>query len=395
MDITIQPRKLNGLVHAIPSKSYAHRLLICSAFSDAPTQIDCPETNADISATVSCLCSLGANIERTSSGYYVIPVATLPDKAVLDCNESGSTLRFLLPIAGALGVEATFILSGKLPQRPLSPLWEEMERMGCHLSRPTQNTVLCRGKLQAGSYTIAGNVSSQFITGLLFATALIAGESTVEIIGKLESEPYVLMTKDVLTLFRAKTDGNTTPFITPGAIPVEGDWSNSAFFLAAAALGNPVNVTGLKQDSVQGDRRITKLLPMLQNGFTLIDASDIPDLVPILAVTAGALHGATFENIRRLRYKESDRVATTAQMLKNLGAEVSVTEDTLTINPAKYVGCTISAHNDHRIAMAAAVAATVSNGPVTILGAQCVNKSYPTFWEEYRNLGGIYEQYIR
>lgn len=395
MDITIQPKKLNGIVRAIPSKSYAHRLLICSAFADAPTQIDCPETNADITATVSCLRALGTRIEKTCTGYSVTPIKAVPQSAILDCGESGSTLRFLLPIAGALGVEATFLMSGKLPQRPLSPLWEEMERMGCFLSRPNEYSILCRGKLRAGTYTIAGNVSSQFITGLLFASALISGECSVKITGKLESEPYVLMTKEALRLFSVDAECCAQTFISPGSISVEGDWSNSAFFLAAASFGNCVTVTGLNVDSIQGDKKITSLLPALQQGFANIDAMDIPDLVPILAVTAGTLHGATFKNIQRLRYKESDRVASTAQMLQNLGARVVVTEDSLTVHPARYLGCTIDAHNDHRIAMSAAVAASIADGPVTILGAQCVNKSYPTFWEQYRNLGGIYEQYIR
>ena len=173
MDLTIQPRRLSGVVEAIPSKSQAHRLLICAAFSDRPTELICPSTNQDIEATAACLCSLGAKITRTNNGYHVIPATQIPKTAVLNCNESGSTLRFMLPIAGALGVDTVFELAGRLPYRPLSPLWEELERMGCCLSRPTENTIHLQGRLQPGKYTIDGSVSSQFITGLLYATALM------------------------------------------------------------------------------------------------------------------------------------------------------------------------------------------------------------------------------
>ena len=160
MDITIHPQKLSGTLSAIPSKSQAHRLLICAAFSDAPTSLICTATNQDIEATASCLRSLGAVIERTNTSYEIVPVSKIPEKAILDCNESGSTLRFMLPIAGALGVDATFLLAGRLPHRPLSPLWEEMERMGCQLSRPAENAIRCKGKLQAGTFRIDGSVSS-------------------------------------------------------------------------------------------------------------------------------------------------------------------------------------------------------------------------------------------
>ena len=169
MDITITPRKLRGSITAIPSKSQAHRLLICSAFADGPTKLICPDTNRDIEATADCLNALGAKITRTADGYLAEPITQVPETAVLNVCESGSTLRFMLPIAGALGVDATFRMAGRLPQRPLSPLWEEMERMGCSLSRPSENTIRCRGKLQPGDYSIDGSVSSQFITGLLFA----------------------------------------------------------------------------------------------------------------------------------------------------------------------------------------------------------------------------------
>ena len=395
MDITITPGKLRGKIRAIPSKSQAHRLLICAAFADAPTNILCPETNEDIAATADCLNALGATVTRSAEGYHVHPMSSVPEKAVLNCRESGSTLRFLLPVAGALGVDTTFLLSGRLPKRPLSPLWEEMIRMGCRLERPTENTVRCTGKLLPGEYSIAGNISSQYITGLLFALPLIPGNSTLQITGQLESAPYVEMTRRALACFGVSDElTGHFPFHSPKTVEVEGDWSNGAFFLAAEALGNDVTVEGLQSSSPQGDRAVSQLLPKLEDSCT-ISAKDIPDLVPILAVVAGAKKGAVFTQIRRLRLKESDRVATVAAMLESLGAKVSVTEDSLCVYPALYHSCTVDSAGDHRIAMAAAVAATVADGPVTILGAECVSKSYPSFWEEYRKLGGKYEQYIR
>ncbi len=398
MDITITPKKLSGTVAAIPSKSQAHRLLICAAFADAPTELICPDTNRDIEATAGCLRALGADIRRTSRGYTVAPIKSVPRTATLSCQDSGSTLRFLLPVAGALGVDATFRMEGRLPQRPLSPLWEEMERMGCRLSRPSEDTLRCQGRLRAGDYTISGSISSQFITGLLLACARIPGESRIHITGKLESRPYVDMTMEAMERFGLKcrdfriTGGKA--FTSPGRVTVEGDWSNAAFFLAAGVLGSSVAVTNLLTDSPQGDRAAAKLLPGLREHLT-IDASDIPDLVPILAVTAACRSGAAFRNIQRLRLKESDRVESVLAMIRNLGGQAQADEETMTVLGTGLRGGTVDAQQDHRIAMAAAIAATVCRETVTILGAECVSKSYPQFFEEFRKLGGSYEQYLR
>jgi 3-phosphoshikimate 1-carboxyvinyltransferase len=388
MDIAIRPRLLRGDIEIIPSKSQAHRLLICAAFADRPTQLHCPETNRDIEATANCLQTLGADVLRTESGYTVFPISAVPEKAELNCCESGSTLRFFLPIVGALGVDATFLMEGRLPSRPLSPLWEEMERMGCTLTRPTANSIRCTGKLQSGEYTIDGGVSSQFITGLLFAHALI-GNCTLTISGTLESKPYVDMTRAALSLFDAPL------FHSPGYIRVEGDWSNGAFWVAAEALESPISITGLSDDSLQGDRAILDILHLLEQGNPTISVRDIPDLMPILSVVAAAKHGAVFTDIRRLRLKESDRVATTIAMLEALGGKAEANENTLTVYSTPLLGGTVDACNDHRIAMAAAIAATVCKDNVTILGAQCVEKSYPKFWEEYSRLGGNYELNLR
>ena len=389
MDITICPRYLRGDITVIPSKSMAHRYLICAAFADNPTQLRCADTNRDIEATADCLRALGADIIRTETGYTVFPIAKAPKNAVLDCCESGSTLRFMLPIVGALGVDGTFLMGGRLPQRPLSPLWEEMERMGCSLSRPAENTIRCEGKLQPGAYTIDGGISSQYITGLLFALSLISGETELFVSGKIESQPYITMTEEAMSLFGAPR------YHSPGCVTVEGDWSNGAFWVAAQFLDNPLSVHGLNAISIQGDRAITDHLVSMREGQAVINVSDIPDLVPIMAVFAASREGATFTNIQRLRLKESDRVQTTVDMICALGGKAEATDDTLTVRGTGLTGGTVDSHNDHRIAMAAAIAATVCRKPVRILGAEAVNKSYPKFWEEYRRLGGNYEQHIR
>lgn len=232
-DIVIHPRKLCGTVAAIPSKSQAHRLLIAAALADAPTALICPDTSRDIEATAACLRALGADIRRTERGYTVSPIRKVPAHPVLPCGESGSTLRFLLPVAGALGADATLTMEGRLPERPLSPLWEEMQRMGCTLSHPTHDTVHCCGRLQSGTYTIDGGVSSQFITGLLLALPLLPDRSEIRIEGKLQSRPYVDMTMQALAAFGVHAEGFVIPggqsYRSPGTLTVEGDWSNAAF----------------------------------------------------------------------------------------------------------------------------------------------------------------------
>ena len=398
MDICISPKKLHGYINAIPSKSQAHRMLICAAFADQPTTLICPETNRDIEATANCLVALGAGITRLSNGYRVNPIGEVPFRATLPCQDSGSTLRFLLPIAGALGVDTVFQMTGRLPQRPLSPLWEEMERMGCALTRPTADTLRCTGHLRSGDYAIDGNVSSQFITGLLFALSLLPGQSHLQVLGKLESAPYVSMTLAAMEHFGISCKDYCFPgngrFHSPGTVTVEGDWSNAAFFLAARALGSTIQVGNLNPDSPQGDRACAQLLPRLKDSIT-ISAADIPDLVPILAVTAAANQGAVFSDIGRLRLKESDRVASVIEMLQALGGRAEADDATLTVYGTGLHGGIVDCRNDHRIAMSAAIAATVCDSPVILLGAQCVEKSYPKFFHDYTSLGGQYEQYLR
>ena len=398
MDITIQPGLLEGTIHVIPSKSQAHRYLICAAFADGPTHILCPETNRDMDATADCLRALGADIVKDETGYRVTPVATPPARADLPCRDSGSTLRFLLPVAGALGVDAVFHMEGRLPSRPLSPLWEQMEAAGCRLSRPTDTSLRVEGQLRPGTYQVDGGISSQFITGLLLGTSLISGDSTIEITGSIQSKPYIGMTLKAMEIFGREvrdfriSGGNV--FHSPGTLSVEGDWSNGAFFLAANALGSRLQVLDLQPDSCQGDRAAARILKDLSRCPT-VSARDIPDLVPILSVAAACCSGAVFTDIQRLRLKESDRVQTVLDLINRLGGSAEASEDTLRVSGTGLRGGTVDAWGDHRIAMSAAIAATVCREPVTILGTQCTAKSYPRFFQEFRRLGGNYEQYIR
>jgi 3-phosphoshikimate 1-carboxyvinyltransferase len=389
MDMTLLPAKLSGTVTAPPSKSMAHRLLICAAFAKTCSDLICPQINEDIAATAEGLNRICHAVVRTDYGYDICPYQCEgdcgPDTVYINCRESGSTLRSLLPIVGALGIDTIFEMEGRLPQRPLSPLWEEMERMGCTLSRPTESMIRCSGQLRPGHYRMDGSVSSQFISGLMMALPLIEGETSLEITGSIESMPYIEMTRYVLDLFK---DG------CPERIEVEGDWSSAAFWLAANALGSQVAVTGLNTESPQGDREIVHILSKLEEMSTIF-CGDIPDLVPILAVVAAAKKGAVFTDIRRLRLKESDRVASTIAMLENLGGKAEATENTITVYGTGLNGGTVNSYGDHRIAMAAAIAATVCKEPVTILGAECVKKSYPAFWEDYSHLGGNYGETLR
>lgn len=398
MDIKIYPGKLTGTISVNPSKSQAHRYLICAAFSDQPTVLVCKETSQDIEATVGCLNALGATIIRTNTGYYVVPVKNFPETAKLNCHESGATLRFMLPIVCALGIRAELHMSDRLSERPLSPLLEELIRMGCDIKRTAANAVLTSGKLSPGLYTIPGNISSQFVTGLLFALSLLEGHSSIHITGHLESKPYIDMTLAALDLFHVQIDDlsldGSFPFASPGTVTVEGDWSNAAFFLVADALGSEIKIDNLQSDSLQGDRIITEIIKMT-NTTPTISAANIPDLIPVLSVFFSINGGVVFTDIARLRLKESDRVASILEMLRSLGINAISDENTLSVYGGKISGGVVDSHNDHRIAMAAAVAATIAGGTVTVCGAECVAKSYPNFWGEFGCLGGKYEQYLR
>ncbi len=420
MEVKITPRRLGGTIEIIASKSRAHRLLICAALSSAPSALLCNESSEDIDATARCLSALGGKINRTPSGFAVSPVTSSSEEVWADCGESGSTLRFLLPIIGALGKTVRLKLSGRLPQRPLSPLWEELIKHGMSLSFEKEDVLLCKGKLSGGAYVLPADISSQFISGLLFALPLLKENSTLKLTGKIESAQYIAMTEDAVRTYGIRFTYENNTYSIPGRqnyiysaseTPyVEGDWSNAAFWLTAGALGEGVTCTGLQMESLQGDKAITHLLEsfgaIAAYGETTvsfrhapmhgieIDASQIPDLVPILAVAATAAEGTTrIFGAQRLKIKESDRLKTVSEMLSTLGAMITETEDGLIIQGGKPLGGgTISSAGDHRIAMSAAIASMLCSAPVIVEGAQAVNKSYPKFWDHFACLGGRIER---
>ncbi len=393
MTKTLQPQTLSGHIPAIPSKSAAHRLLICGALASPPVDIPCRGTSKDIEATRACL-------------------AAMKGDCILPCGESGSTLRFLLPVVTALGLDGAFYMEGRLPRRPMEPLWGELMAHGAKLSRPTENTIAFSGKLEPGDYTLPGNVSSQFISGLLLALPLLDAPSTLTVTGKVESEPYIAMTEDALKTFGVSVtrEGNvwhipSAAYKSPGLVEVEGDWSNGAFWLCADALGSAVTMTGLDETSLQGDRKVLEILRAMgaevkkeEHEITVlpgalhgveVDAAQIPDLVPVLAVTAAFAQGKTrICNAGRLRLKESDRIASVCAMIRALGGRAEELPDGLEIWGGGLTGGTVDSCGDHRIAMAAAVAATACKEQVTVLHPEVVEKSYPGFWEDFKQLQG-------
>ena len=429
MIIRIDKPIQGGTVKAIPSKSEAHRLLICAALSDRETIVECSELSEDIEATACCLESLGATINHNGSNFHITPLKILSylqpsdhSRVVrphyplnLNCGESGATLRFLLPLCGALGLPAAFNMRGRLPERPLGALEEQMISHGCTLSEAGQSPLTCKGQLKSGTYTLPGNVSSQFVSGLLMALPLLSGESVISLTNILESRPYVDMTLEALRLFGMTIyEENAQTFIIPGgqkySSPVKakagGDWSNAAFWLSAGAIGGQVTCTGLDLNSRQGDRAIVELLadfgahvkhdmdtvtviPGILRGIE-VDAADIPDLVPVLAAVAATAEGKTIiRNAGRLRIKESNRLRTVTMLLSALGANITETEDSLVIiGREKLAGGEIESFGDHRIAMTAAILSASCSTPVVVHGAEAVKKSYPGFFDDFHKLGG-------
>lgn len=397
MKAIITPGSLSGSVEAIPSKSQAHRYLICAALSRNPSRVVCPSLSKDIEATANCLRALGAKVEYSEGCFQVEPIKEATEMAELDCGESGSTLRFLLPVVCAFGKGAKIKMHGRLPERPLSPLWEELERCGAKLSRPEEDTILVEGKLEERFFSIAADISSQYISGLLFALPVLGG-GEIELKGEIESVGYVEMTIQALIRFNAKIEYEndclslyTHGLRSPGEIGVEGDWSNGAFWVVAGMLsGGKVQCLGLDMASPQGDAAVMELAEMIMNGNAEIDCRNVPDLVPALAVLASVSPGTTrFVNAGRLRLKESDRLATVSRMLAALGANIEEEENGLTVRRVSMLkGGAVHAEGDHRIAMAAAIAAIASIGEVIIENAESVEKSYPAFWDDYVRLGG-------
>ena len=411
MNITITPAKLAGTVVPPPSKSQAHRALIAAALAHGESVISNVALSQDIEATIRCLEELGARFRREGGGIAVQGMGAnvmSPLRRMayprLDCGESGSTLRFLIPVALAVRGGGVFIGHGRLMERPLTPYFDLFDEKDIFYEYK-DGVLTVAGMLTPGTYQLPGNVSSQFFTGLLFALPLVDGPSAVIPTTPLESEGYIQMTLQVMAHFGVEfpvsmslppqyyPQGNQT--YRAADFAVEGDWSQAAFWYAAQALGNPVTVEGMAPGSVQGDRIITDLALQLSGpGAVELDISGYPDLAPPLAAIAALRAGKTtrLTNAARLRMKESDRLASVTAALSVLGADVKEGPDFLEIQGKEQLagGVKVDSFNDHRIAMMAAIAAARCINPVTINGAECVAKSYPNFWEEYKRLGGSF-----
>lgn len=413
MDISVSYNRLCGQINAPASKSDVHRALICAALADKKSRVSFNAYSQDIDATISCLESLGAKINKDSFGAEVDPITDIRKSCVLDCGESGSTLRFLLPVAAALGSDAAFTGRGRLFSRPLEPLVTLMKEHGVTFEKNSEFPVKISGRMSGGDFEIPGNISSQFISGLLFALPLCGG-GKIKIIPPVESKKYIDMTVNTLKKFGVDVSENYNIYTVPSKkyspenfnYNADGDWSNSAFFLCSAAVSGEVTIRSVKQNSLQGDKKIAEILSLFgadvrieNDSITVksdtlhgieIDASQIPDLVPVLAATAAFADGKTkIYNASRLRIKESDRLLAVRKSLTAVGADVTELDDGLIINGrcgASFNG-TADGFNDHRIVMSLATA-SANSGKIIINGCEAVNKSYPEFFKDFNLLGG-------
>lgn len=413
MDVKVSAKNVSGKVKVISSKSELHRLLILSAFAKDKSQIifyGAP--SLDVIATCKCLEQLGAKIEILKDVINVIPITEMPkDTVKIYCNESGSTLRFMLPLFAVLGISAEITVSGRLKDRPLSPMYELLTQNGVTLSKKGVYPLTLKGKLNLKNVLIDGGVSSQFISGLLMAFVVAKKSAKVTVTGDFQSKSYVDITVGIIKKFGIEvTESNNTYFVQSKEyvgknLTAYGDWSNGAFFLALGAINKKVSVEGLEQNSLQGDKKIIELLKQFGaiinfekecitvNKNTLsainIDVSNIPDLVPVLAVVAGLATGkTTIYNGERLRLKESDRIKSVVEMVNAIGGIAKECKEGMEIIGVKeYKGGVVNSYNDHRIVMASAVASASCKNGVVIQNATAVNKSYPAFFEEIKKLG--------
>ncbi len=402
---------VSGDIHAPSSKSCIHRHLICSSLCHEETELHLTELSNDIAATCGCIRALGAGIFPKDGGLLIFPPESVNTSAVFNCVESGSTLRFMLPVAGALGCEGLFTGSGRLPLRPIDTLMETMTKNGAVFSSETLPFTLS-GRLRSGKYFLPGNISSQFVSGLLMALPLLAGNSEIILTSPLQSSAYVDMTLKIMGDYSVYAEKKGSSFhikggqsyVSPGNIAPEGDWSSSAVLLAAGALGGTASVSGLSLQSLQPDRAILRILEKMgayvsfSRGCACVsrrelhalelDISETPDLVSVLAVlAANAVGKSVLYNGRRLRYKETDRLITTAEMINALGGCAKALNDSLEIYGTGLSGGAVSSFDDHRIAMAAALGGLTSSGRVEISDAQVAAKSYPNFFDDLKALG--------
>ncbi len=426
----VYPGKLKGDVKIPPSKSMAHRAVICAALSDGVCKVTNIDYSDDIIATIESMKSLGAVITKKDDYLEVIGIKS-PDNKVndnidsertIDCNESGSTLRFLVPIAALFEGVNRFVGRGNLGKRPLNTYYEIFDEQGIKYSYKEGILDLkTEGKLKAGEFKVKGNISSQFITGLLFTLPLLEGDSKIVITTEMESKGYIDLTLSAIKDFGVEIiNNNYEEFIIKGNqtytardYRVEGDYSQAAFFLCGDALSNEVVVNDLKLDSLQGDKEVIDILQRMgvkieeknagligtvegQLKSTVVDGSQCPDIIPVVSLAAALCDGTTeIINSGRLRIKECDRLAAVTSELNKLGAKITEKEDGLIIKGVSKLkgGCTVWSHKDHRIAMTLAIASTVCEEPIIIEDYECVSKSYPEFWKDFKNIGGVFDEW--
>ncbi len=395
MTAKISPSSLSGTVKAPPSKSMAHRLLIGAGLCEGKSIIHGVALSEDIKATLNCLSALGAKWQRDGDDIIIdgTDVRMSSPQRVLECGESGSTIRFFVPISLLSGNKTVLTGAKRLLERPLT-VYADMCREKNMFFSQNSNGVSVKGPLIGGTYNIPGNISSQFISGLLFALPLLKEDSIINILPPVESRPYINLTIKALSTFgiEIKETEQNTLFIpggqhyTPTDATVEGDWSNAAFFEALNLFGNNINVTGLDENTLQGDRVFVKHFESLSKGSPVIHIGDCPDLAPILFAVSAAKYGGVFTGTRRLKLKESDRAECMAAELRKFGTAVTVHDDDVVIFPKEFhtPNEILDGHNDHRIVMSLAVLCTLTGGEID--GAQAVNKSYPGFFETLRCL---------
>ena len=397
MKVTFTPSRLSGTISAPPSKSMAHRMLICGGLSPEKTSIIKGISDSeDVTATLRCLEALGASYEKNGTTVTIkgMDIRTSTPKNALCCNESGSTLRFFLPLCLLSGNPATLRGTNKLFSRPLS-VYENICKEQDLLYRQEENSVLVKGKLSAGEYKIPGNISSQFITGLLLALPLCEKDSVLRIIPPIESRSYLNLTIEALSAFGVEIiwQDDKTLFIKGNQtyrsadVSVEGDYSNAAFFAALSTFGQNVNITGLSEQSNQGDKAYIKFFELLSKGTPTIHIGDCPDLGPILMAVAAAKHGAVFTGTKRLKIKESDRGAVMAEELAKFGVSVTVREDSIVVYPIQFHAPTetLYGHNDHRIVMSLATLLCLTGGEID--GAEAIKKSLPEYFDLMKSIG--------
>jgi 3-phosphoshikimate 1-carboxyvinyltransferase len=405
MDIRINPALLNGEVSVPSSKSITHRMLICAGLADGISVISGVSFSKDIWATISAMRSMGAEYTVNGDEITVRGIGSEPSQnAVVDCCESGSTLRFLIPVAAVLGINSEFLGQGRLPQRPITPYIRELSCKGISFDYNNTMPFAFSGKLESGIYHLEGDISSQFITGMLFSLPLADGSSEIIMTSPLQSKPYADMTVKCLEKFGIEISETKNGYFIKGNqiykpcnSRIEGDYSQASFFFVANAIGNNVKINNLDEESIQGDKKIVEIISELcynknenDKSVYCIDAENIPDLVPVLAVLASlSKRQVRITGIERLKIKESDRIISTADMINALGGNVIPYNDSMLINPIEcFIGGTVDSFGDHRIVMSASVIATRAKGDVVILNADAVEKSYPDFFTDYNNIGG-------